>query len=377
MQDSQYIAPPVSCADELLERAREYLLVLRREGRTVPVESRVTQIRQEIRQTGLYSQTSEELAVGAGLAWRNSNRCIGRLYWRSLQVSDQRHLTSPEEIFDACVGHLHGATNGGRIRPLMSVFAPRRPGERGIRIWNYQLIRYAGYRNARGNVTGDPAEVELTRLCMDMGWRGPGGRFDVMPLLIDVPGYPLRLFELPADAVLEVPIHHPDYAWFAELGLRWHAVPVVSNMAFVCGGLQYTAAPFSGWYMSTEIGSRNLGDEERYNLLPTIGERLGLNVRRDRSLWKDRALVELNIAVLHSFEKRGVLVLDHHAAARHFMRHVARESEAGREVQGDWSWLVPPLSGSATPIFHEEFPDRVLQPNFYYQREPLPNLPAS
>lgn len=282
-------------------------------------------------------------------------------------------LTSPEEIFNACVEHIRVATNGGRIRPLMSVFAPRRPGERGIRIWNYQLIRYAGYRNTYGGVTGDPAEAELTQLCMDMGWRGPGGRFDVLPLLIDVPGHPLRLFELPPDAVLEVPIHHPEYAWFAELGLKWHAVPVVSNMAFVCGGLQYAAAPFSGWYMSTEIGARNFGDEERYDVLPAIGERMGFNIHRDRTLWKDRALVELNLAVLHSFEKRGVTILDHHTTSRHFMRHMARESKAGRQVQGDWSWLVPPLSGSATPTFHKEFPDRVLQPNFFYQREPLPS----
>lgn len=175
-------------------------------------------------------------------------------------------------------------------------------------------------------------------------------------------------------AVLEVPISHPGYAWLTELGPRWHALPVVSNVAFVCGGLQYTAAPFSGWNMSTEIGTRNLGDEERYDLLPVIGKRMGLNIRRDRTLWKDRALVELNSAVLHSFEKRGVTVLDHHTAARHFMRHIALESEAGRQVNGDWTWLVPPLSGSATPVFHREFPDRVLQPNFFYQREPLPDL---
>ena len=33
------------------------------------------------------------------------------------------------------------------------------------------------------------------------------------------------------------------------------------------GGLQFTAAPFNGWYMSSEIASRNFGDEYRYNLL--------------------------------------------------------------------------------------------------------------
>lgn len=91
MQDSQYLTPPAACGEALLERARDYLLLLKGEGKTVPVEPRLTQIREEIRQRGFYSQTSEELAAGAGLAWRNSNRCIGRLYWRSLQVIDQRH----------------------------------------------------------------------------------------------------------------------------------------------------------------------------------------------------------------------------------------------------------------------------------------------
>lgn len=38
-------------------------------------------------------------------------------------------------------------------------------------------------------------------------------------------------------------------------------------MIFDCGGLEFTAAPFNGWYMSTEIGSRDLCDIQRYNML--------------------------------------------------------------------------------------------------------------
>lgn len=33
------------------------------------------------------------------------------------------------------------------------------------------------------------------------------------------------------------------------------------------GGLEFTAAPFNGWYMSSEIGARNFSDEYRYNML--------------------------------------------------------------------------------------------------------------
>jgi hypothetical protein len=42
------------------------------------------------------------------------------------------------------------------------------------------------------------------------------------------------------------------------------------------GGVQYTAAPFNGWYMVTEIGARNFGDIARYNLLPMVAQKLGL-----------------------------------------------------------------------------------------------------
>ncbi|TRZ05229.1 hypothetical protein HGM15179_021878, partial [Zosterops borbonicus] len=56
--------------------------------------------------------------------------------------------------------------------------------------------------------------------------------------------------------------------WFSELGLRWHALPAVSNLLLEIGGLEFPAAPFNGWYMGTEIGSRNLCDPHRYHVLP-------------------------------------------------------------------------------------------------------------
>lgn len=59
----------------------------------------------------------------------------------------------------------------------------------------------------------------------------------------------------------------PRLEWFAALGLRWYALPAVSNMLLEIGGLEFPAAPFSGWYMSTEIGTRNLCDPHRYNIL--------------------------------------------------------------------------------------------------------------
>ena len=75
--------------------------------------------------------------------------------------------------------------------------------------------------------------------------------------------------------MLEVPLVHPELEWFAELRLRWHAVPAISNMPLAIGGITYPAAPFNGWYVGTEIGARNLADADRYDLLPVVAERHG------------------------------------------------------------------------------------------------------
>ncbi|PAV46605.1 hypothetical protein CK486_17760, partial [Pseudomonas sp. HAR-UPW-AIA-41] len=41
---------------------------------------RLQEIKEQIEATGSYSHTYEELVHGARMAWRNSNRCIGRLF---------------------------------------------------------------------------------------------------------------------------------------------------------------------------------------------------------------------------------------------------------------------------------------------------------
>lgn len=348
-------------ADEAMRFVRMFHAENPEAGDPVP---RMAAVRAEIAATGTYVHTEAELTYGARVAWRNSGRCIGRLYWRSLVVRDRRDVATAEGVFDECVEHLRDATNGGRIRPTITIFAPPGQGGRGVRIRNDQLIRYAGYRAMDGSVVGDPAQVEFTRVAERFGWCGQGGAFDILPLVIDAPSGPPHVMELPSDAVLEVPITHPQYPWFAGLGLRWHGVPAISNMDLHVGGITYTAAPFNGWYMGTEIGARNFGDVERYDLLPGVAVRLGLDTSNERSLWRDRALVEINVAVLHSFTQAGVTITDHHTEASRFMLHLEREERAGRTVPGDWSWLVPPMSGSATQVFHRYYDEVEASPAF-------------
>jgi nitric-oxide synthase len=182
--------------------------------------------------------------------------------------------------------------------------------------------------------------------------------------VVQAPGEAPGLYDLPGDAVLEVPLTHPRLGWFAELGLRWCAVPVISNMCLEIGGICYPAAPFNGWYMGTEIGARNLADTDRYDQLPLIAERLGLDTSHERSLWRDIALVELNLAVLHSFQAAGVTITDHHTESHRFLTHLAREERAGRQCPADWSWIVPPISGSATPVFHRYYDEADMRPNY-------------
>ena len=49
--------------------------------------------------------------------------------------------------------------------------------------------------------------------------------------------------------------------------MKWYTLPGVSNMMLDCGGLEFTACPFNGWYMGTEIGARNFCDPNRYNIM--------------------------------------------------------------------------------------------------------------
>jgi nitric-oxide synthase len=338
---------------------------------------RLAQVRHEIATTGTYQHTCDELWVGAQWAWRNADRCIGRLHWQSLRLLDRRDCTTADEVAQACVEHIRISTNGGNLRPAISVFAPRDLDDGGaIRIWNSQLIRYAGVRQPDGTIVGDPMNVELTDLATHLGWKPPGGRFDLLPLVIQMPGERPRLFDLPRDAVLEVDIEHPDLRWFADLGLRWHALPAISDMALEMGGLTYPSVPFSGWYLSTEIAARNFGDERRYNLLPEIATRMGLDTSSTRTLWKDRAVLELCAAVSHSFRESGVRMVDHHQASRQFVKHVERERAAGRGCPTDWSWIVPPVSSSTTAVFHRYYdpPESARGPRLVHQAGPGPDL---
>lgn len=317
---------------------------------------------QQIKRAGEYKPTTEELVFGARVAWRNSNKCIGRLFWQSLHVVDAREVLDEQGIFQKLLEHIEYATNHGKIRPTITVFATDR-----VRIWNHQLIRYAGYETEEG-IIGDAHSITFTKICESMGWKGERTPFDVLPLVIQVDGRAPQLFTIPAKYILEVPIRHPELEAVEKLELKWYAVPIISSMRFQMAGIDFQAAPFNGWYMGTEIGARNLADHDRYNTLPAIAGIFNLDTTKQASLWRDRALVELNIAVLHSFKEDGVSIVDHHTAAQQFKLFEEAERLAGREVTGNWTWLIPPLSPATTHIFHKPYINTYHTPNYFYQK---------
>jgi len=351
----------------LFEQAQEFLQQYYSECNLSGIEKRLDQVQVEILRTGSYRLTEKELTYGAKLAWRNSNRCMGRLFWKTLKVRDRRTLSCAEEVFADALAHLKSATQGGKIRSTLSVYATPDEGDLGFRILNKQLIRFAGYTLPNGEILGDPGSVSFTSYCTSLGWEGKKTPFDVLPLVIQREGEPARWFVLPEEQVLRVNLTHPDYPWFQELKLQWYAVPVISDMRLEIGGISFPCSPFNGWYMLTEIAARNLGDEQRYNLLPLLAKKLNLDTRQVKTLWKDKAMLVLQEAVLHSFQAQGVTLVDHHTASEQFLEFCKQEEGKGRLVQADWAWIVPPAAGSTLGVFHQEWGNQILSPNFYYQ----------
>lgn len=355
---------------DLFQKASDFLHSYFEENQLQYLPQRLEQVQAEIIEDGTYLLTEEELAYGAKVAWRNSNRCIGRLFWKSLKVRDRRTISTAEAIFADLMEHLDFATNGGKIRSTVSIYPAANSQTGEIRILNKQLIRFAGYRLGKGQILGDPDSLEFTKFCQDMGWESAGTAFDILPIVIQVDKEEPRWFSIPEEKVLRVPISHPQYTWLEDMQIQWYAVPVISDMRLEIGGLDFTCAPFNGWYMLTEIAVRNLADSQRYNLLPQLAEKIGLDTKHPRTLWKDKALLVLQEAVLYSFQEKGVTLVDHHTASEQFLEFCKVEESKGRKVQAEWAWIVPPAAGSTMGVFHKDWENQILSPNFFYQEFP-------
>ncbi|MEU5789956.1 nitric oxide synthase oxygenase [Micromonospora purpureochromogenes] len=359
----------VERAEDIAAEAAEFLELYHGERRQPGLAARLAEVREEIALTGSYRHTRDELVYGAKVAWRQSVRCVGRIRWAGLKVRDRRHVTTVAGIAQELAAHLAAGDNGGRIQSVVTVFAPDRPGVGPrARIWNDQLIRYCGHRRDDGSVLGDPAQVGMTEAARRLGWRPPPvpGRFDLLPWVIETAQEQPTVVEVPRELVREVALSHPEHPWFADLLLRWHALPVISNMRLRIGGVDYSCAPFNGHYLGDEIGTRNMGDPDRYDQLRVVAAGLGLDTSREDTLWREHAVLVINQAVLHSFKLAGVRVSDPHTESELFMKFCAQEERAGRPVHGDWSWLNGSVGWAALHAVHHRYYDTAVpNPNIW------------
>ena len=94
------------------------------------------------------------------------------------------------------------------------------------------------------------------------------------------------------------------------------------------------------------------------------------------SLWKDEVALEMNRAVLHSYNKAGVTIVDQHTAAEQFQLHFNDEYEERGGCPADWVWLVPAQSGSLIPLWHQEMLDYRLTPVIDRQVKTNIKIPA-
>ncbi len=71
----------------------------------------------------------------------------------------------------------------------------------------------AGYKQKDGSVVGDATNVDLTEAVMRLGWSPPSegrgyskvkGWFDVLPLVIKMPGASPSLYSIPPSLIKEV-----------------------------------------------------------------------------------------------------------------------------------------------------------------------------
>lgn len=213
--------------DKLKREATEFIELYGKENKVSEEDTmrRVAEVLESIESTGTYTHTIDEIRHGARVSWRNAPKCINRKFYNTLDVIDAREATTNEQMFEAIKTHLKRGIGADHIPVLMTVFRPQTPGmDDGPRIWNSQLIRYAGHRGNGEEVIGDPAELNFTDTVKKyFSWvpkSGSPGMFDCLPLVLQIdPKQPPSIFELPEECLLEVPIHHPNVPEISSLRL--------------------------------------------------------------------------------------------------------------------------------------------------------------
>lgn len=377
-------------SDTLLREATEFIELYYHERQDemkgtngfLSKEERMDAVKRSIEETGTYVHTFDELQHGSRVAWRNAPKCSNRKYWQQLKLLDARGVTTNKGMFDSCIQHLAKAMSCGSSEAYITVFKPAPPEKSvdGPRIWNDQLLQYAAY-NVDGEVCGDPKNLRFTEMLNErFGWDGPAdgkrGPWDYLPLVIQAnPKEAPELFEVPVEMCPPVHIHHPRYPELSSLGMRWYPIPAVCALDLTVGGIVYTAAPFSGWYASTEV-LRDLTDEGRYNMLVPVAKTLGMDPSMkpgEAPFWKDEVMNILSMAVYHSYKTAKVAMIDHHTLIDMFWAWYGNEMLTRKYCPVNFKWVIPPMSSTTNQAYLglSKAQEYTLKPAYVFGRSPF------
>ena len=109
---------------QLIEEASNFITICYKElHKEQLIEERIKEIQIEVEKTGTYEHTFEELVHGSRMAWRNSNRCIGRLFWSKMHILDAREVNDEEGVYNALIHHIKYATNDGKVKPTITILS--------------------------------------------------------------------------------------------------------------------------------------------------------------------------------------------------------------------------------------------------------------
>ncbi|GHP15262.1 nitric oxide synthase-like protein [Collybia sordida] len=316
---------------------------------------------------GTWTQTVQELEFGIQRAWRNAEKCIMRSHCENISLCDLRSVKYSNEMALELVKGLNDAYNDGNIIPTVFVFPPRTPNKSGPLIWNEQILSFAAYETENGSFMGDPRNAQLTKDIIELGWVPPQPRspWDILPVVVMAEDDEPVLVELPMNLRKLVEIRHPKYDdAFWRLDLKWVAFPAPSKFGFDIGGIQYTATPFMGWFLDTEIGIHSLANPYRYHVLPEIVNVLYLDnpssepandfkalPKHEQLAMLSRAQTELNYAIYHSFFQDGITISDTLSSSKKWASYNDDfEKKNGYRLSSDTYWLTP-SEGPMIPVW--------------------------
>ena len=72
------------------------------------------------------------------------------------------------------------------------------------------MLRFSREKNRHSLFFLPKLFYTLQQICEKLGWKGKGGRFDVLPWILQANGEDPDFYDVPEELVLEVKITHPE-----------------------------------------------------------------------------------------------------------------------------------------------------------------------